>query len=56
MPGRRVSRHSKANTLPLTVAVPIFKFSSFMGPGRALMGFPISTFPVGLLPEGAACT
>ena len=55
MPGRRVSRHSKANTLPATVAVPIFTFRSFMGPGRALMGLPISTFPtVGLPPPAGA--
>ena len=45
IPGRRVSRHSKANTLPSTVAVPIFKSKSFMGPGRVLMGFPIKTLP-----------
>lgn len=55
MPGRRVSRHSKAKTFPCTVAVPIFKFSSRIGPGLALMAFPISTFPAGLLfPTGAA--
>ena len=45
MPGRRVSRHSKAKTLPSTVAVPIFRSRSFMGPGRVLMGLPISTLP-----------
>ena len=41
MPGRRVSRHSKAKTLPATVALPIFRSRSRMGPGRVLMGLPI---------------
>ena len=45
IPGRRVSRHSKAKTLPETVAVPIFTFSADMGPGLALMGFPIRILP-----------
>ena len=44
-PGRRVSRHSKKKTFPATVAVPIFTFSADMGPGLALMGFPIRTLP-----------
>ena len=41
MPGRRVSRHSKAKTFPATVALPIFRSRSRMGPGRVLMGLPI---------------
>ena len=48
MPGRRVSRHSKANTFPATVALPIFRSSIFMGTGLVLMGLPIRTFPEGL--------
>ena len=46
MPGRRVSRHSKAKTLPSTVALPIFRFKSFMGPGRLLMAFPMRILPL----------
>ena len=45
-PGRRVSRHSKKKTLPVTAACPILMFSSDMGTGRAFTGLPISTFPV----------
>ena len=50
MPGRRVSLHSKANTLPLTVTLPSFRSSIFMGMGLFLMGFPIRTLPTTGLP------
>ena len=58
MPGRRVSRHSKANTFPATVAFPIFRSRIFMGTGWTRMGRPIRTLPgvafSPLPPEGAA--
>ena len=51
MPGRRVSRHSKANTFPATVAFPIFRSRIFMGTGWMRMGLPIRTLPgAGLSP------
>ena len=59
MPGRRVSEHSAENTLPLTVALPIFKSRVLMGTGLTLMGLPSSTLstaapPSFPPPEGAA--
>ena len=53
MPGRRVSTHSTENTLPLTVALPIFRSSVFISTGLTLMGLPIRTGPDGPPPDGA---